>query len=290
MNQPFSITCQDGTVLGANRFEPSQTIKAEILVGGATGVPQGFYRRFAQFASQQGYGVTTLDYRGIGASAPKTLRGYKMNYLDWGRQDLSAGVDSILARHPLTPNVPIAMIGHSYGGHGFGLMTNHNKVKAFATFASGAGWAGHMPRSERLKVNVLWHILGPLVVPALGYMPGKFIGGENLPIDVYRMWKHWCSFPHYFFDDPKMVSLKEQFAAVKTPILAATALDDLWAPPVSRDFFFRGYTGTRVTPLDIDPRTAPTPDGPTSIGHMGYFRKGREALWGDAMQWCSDQF
>jgi predicted alpha/beta hydrolase len=290
MSNPFSIACQDGTIIGATRFEPSQTIRAEILMAGATGVPQGFYRRFSEFANAQGFAVTTVDYRGIGASAPKTLKGYKMDYLDWGRQDLAATLETICARYPATASMPIAMIGHSYGGHGFGLMPNHAKVRAFYTFASGAGWAGHMPPMEQFKVNVLWNLLGPVVVPALGYMPGKFIGGEDLPKDVYRQWRRWCSFPNYFFDDPKVPELKHLFAQVKTPILAATATDDLWAPPVSRDHFFRGYSGTMVTPLDIDPRTLGKIDGPQGIGHMGYFRKGREQLWADALAWCEQRF
>jgi predicted alpha/beta hydrolase len=290
MSNPLSITCQDGTVLGAIRYEPSQATRAELLMGGATGVPQGFYRRFAEFANAQGFAVTTLDYRGIGASAPKTLKGYKVDYLDWGRQDLSAALDNICARYPSANTVPVAMIGHSYGGHGFGLMPNHAKVKAFYTFASGAGWAGHMPPTERFKVGLLWNVLGPLVVPALGYMPGKFIGGENLPKDVYRQWRRWCSFPNYFFDDPEMPQMKALFAQVKTPIMAATAIDDLWAPPISRDYFFRGYSGAAVTHLDIDPNTLPKTNGQQGIGHMGYFRKGREQLWADALAWCEAKF
>ena len=39
-------------------------------MAGATAVPQKFYRRFAEFARQQGYDTLTLDYRGIGQSAP----------------------------------------------------------------------------------------------------------------------------------------------------------------------------------------------------------------------------
>jgi len=50
--------------------------RAHLVVGGATPVLQGFYKRFA---------VPTLDYRGIGGSAPSTLKGFRMDYLDlWG--------------------------------------------------------------------------------------------------------------------------------------------------------------------------------------------------------------
>jgi predicted alpha/beta hydrolase len=308
--EPFSLTCKDGTQLGATRYTPSQNHRAEILVAGATAVPQGFYRRFAEFANTQGFAVTTLDYRGIGKSAPPTLRGYRCDYLDWGRQDLAAALENIKSRmgqsnteasqpdsitnkaKPIGDGKPaknfdenqsnakpIYMIGHSYGGHGFGLMPNHGDVKAFYTFASGAGWSGHMPKAEQLKVGFLWHVLGPLIVPALGYMPGQFLGGENLPRDVYRQWKRWCSFPHYFFDDPLMQSGQlDGFKNVRTPIAAVNALDDLWAPPTSRDHFFKGYQNTELTFVTLDPKALQYP-----IGHMGYFRQGREAIWADAI-------
>jgi predicted alpha/beta hydrolase len=280
--QFFNLTSADGTVLGATYFSASQNHRGEILVAGATAVPQGFYRRFAEFANQEGFGVTTLDYRGIGKSAPNSLRGYRCNYLDWGRQDLPAAVEKIKVQNP---DRPIYMIGHSYGGHGFGLMPNHADIKAFYTFASGAGWSGHMPKAERLKVGLMWHVLGPAIVPFLGYMPGQLIGGENLPIDVYRQWKRWCGFPHYFFDDPSMQNGElDRFKQVRTPIAAANALDDLWAPPVSRDYFFKGYTRAPLTTIDLDPGSLKSP-----IGHMGYFRQGREALWADALRWLENQ-
>ena len=272
------VICQDGTRISTTQYMPETITEGHILLAGATGVPQGFYTRFAQYAVAKGFAVRTLDYRGVGASAPKTLRGYRMNYLDWGRQDLSATLEDIEARNP---SQAIFMLGHSYGGHGFGLMPNHHKVKKFYTFASGAGWSGHMPQSERFKVWLMWNVIGPISVPLLGYMHGKVIGGENLPRDVFYQWKRWCQFPHYFFDDPTMINELAQFELVRTPIKAANALDDAWAMPTSRDHFFKGYKNAPCTTVDIDP----TQFGAKGIGHMGYFRRGSERLWDDALDW-----
>ena len=270
------IECLDGTVIQSTHFEPSGPAHATILVGGATGVPQGFYARFAQFANERGYSVTTLDYRGVGLSAPKQLRGYEMNYLDWGRQDLAA---ALAATHDTSK--PSYMIGHSYGGHALGLMPNHKLVDRFCTFGTGAGWAGYMPLIERIKVGIMWNVLGPISTPFLGYMPGKALGlGENLPIDVYRQWKRWCQSPNYFFSDPAVKDSLTDFAKVTTPIRAVNALDDLWAGTKSRDAFFANYSVAPIDRVTLDHKVIGQP-----MGHMGYFRKGREALWEDALRW-----
>jgi predicted alpha/beta hydrolase len=246
-------------------------------VAGATGVPQGFYRRFAQFASSQGYAVMTLDYRGIGQSRPASLKGFRMDYLDWGRQDLAAAVDAMSE-----PGLPLYVVGHSYGGHAFGLLPNHDKVDGLYTFATGAGWHGWMPAAERLRVVLMWHLVGPLLVRVKGYLAWSWLGmGEDLPIDVYRQWKHWCSFPRYFFQDPQQAHLKRGFDSVRSPIMACNALDDLWARPRSRDAFMAGYRNVDWQATDIDPRKA----GMGPIGHMGYFKSRCQPLWEGALAW-----
>jgi predicted alpha/beta hydrolase len=279
MSQLKVIQTPDHYAIHATRFEPSTPAHSEILVGGATAVPQGFYQRFAKHANAEGYAVTTLDYRGIGKSAPTSLKGFKMNYLDWARQDLFAVLNDIHQTH--AQGKPIYMVGHSYGGHAIGLMPNHTLVRKFCTFASGAGWSGYMPLVERVKVELLWNILGPIVTPITGYMPGAFIGGENLPIDVYRQWRKWCSYPNYFFDDKSMQGELKHFALVKAPIWAINADDDLWAPPASRDAFFKAYVNAPVTLTTIKG----TKFGPKGIGHMGYFRRGSESLWDETLKW-----
>jgi predicted alpha/beta hydrolase len=274
-----TIITDDGYSIHATRFDPSTTSRAEILVGGATAVPQFFYHRFAKHANAAGFSVTTVDYRGIGKSAPPALKGFKMNYLDWARQDLVAVLNDIQATH--ANGKPIYMIGHSYGGHAFGLMPNHALVKKFYAFATGAGWSGYMPLAERIKVELMWKVLGPVVTPIKGYMPGAFVGGENLPLDVYQQWRKWCTYPNYFFDDASIQTALKHFPEVRAPIVAANADDDLWAPPASRDAFFKGYANAPLTLKTIQGSKF----GKKGIGHMGYFRRGSETLWDDALEW-----
>lgn len=275
---PLTLTAADGYRLGALHYGARGEPVGRLIVAGATGVPQRFYARFAQYAAEQGWEVWTLDYRGVGLSRPDTLRGFRMNYLDWARLDLAALLDHVGSQG----GAPLCMVGHSFGGHAFGLLPDPQRVQRFATFATGAGWHGWMPPLERLKVLILWWLLGPLVVRAKGYLAWSLVGmGEDLPRDVFFQWRRWCRWPRYFFDDPDMPGLAAEFARVRTPIRAVNASDDKWAPPASRDAFMAAYTNAEVQRVTLEPRSL----GMARIGHMDYFRPQASALWQQTLDW-----
>ena len=271
----------DGVPIVALRYTARGPARGHLVVAGATGVPQLLYKAFAEFASAHGYTTLTLDYRGIGLSRPPSLKGFRMAYLDWAHQDLAAAIDAM--EHE---SLPLFMVGHSFGGHAFGLLPNAERVSRFYTFGTGAGWHGWMPIAERLKVAFLWRIVGPLLVHWNGYLAWSRLGfGEDLPLGVYRDWKHWCRYPRYFFDDPAMAhAVAARFDRITAPIVAANALDDLWASPASRDAFMAGYRNTRWQAVDIDPAQR----GLGPIGHMGYFRRKSEPLWRGVLDWFGE--
>lgn len=272
-----SITCiqfpaLDGYILTGTLYSPLNA-KAQIVVASATGVPQPFYRRFAEYAMKQGYQVLCFDYRGVAQSAPKTLKNFQMSYLDWGKSDLAGAIDYLNQF-----NLPIFMVGHSYGGQALGLTPNHQLIKAMYCFGTGAGWHGYMPLSERIKVQVIWNIVFPPMVAASGYLPwSKLKMGADLPKHVYQQWRKWCNNPTYFFGDPEHKYLHDVYAQIKTPIYAVAALDDAWALPASRHAFMQHYTQAPMHYIDITPQQY----GLKDIGHMGYFRKGSEKIWQD---------
>jgi predicted alpha/beta hydrolase len=103
-------------------------------------------------------------------------------------------------------------------------------------------------------------------------MPMRSLGaGEDLPMGVYRVWKRWCSFPNYFFDDPQARAITAPYAHVNVPIVAVAATDDLWAPPAS---------ASEVVRIDLSPESV----GTHEIGHMGYFRQSvGTVLWPRAL-------
>ncbi len=278
-NRRVTLRAADGVAITAICYDPPGPVRAHLIVAGAIGVPQSFYRKFATFAAGRGLATMTLDYRGIGLSRPASLRGFHAGYLDWGRLDLAAAVTAMDAE-----DVPLYMVGHSYAGHAFGMLPNHERVKRFMTFGTGSGWHGWMSGRERARVLLLWHLVGPLLTLGSGYLPWSRLGmGEDLPLQFYREWKRWCRFPNHFFGDPNMHELQLAFARVRTPILAANAKDDRWSPPVSRDAFMAGYATAPVATWDIDVAAGDT----AGIGHMGFFRATALPLWEAALDWLT---
>ncbi|MGL4230921.1 MAG: alpha/beta hydrolase family protein [Casimicrobium sp.] len=250
-----------------------------IVFGSATAVPRGFYKRFAEYARSRGINVITTDYRGIADSKQGSLKGFEMEYADWSRYDLAASVKWASERGR------VWMVGHSLGGHAIGQLPDPSLVNAAYVCGVGAGWHGWMPQPERMKVWAMWNVLGPFITRALGYMPmSKFGIGEDLPMGVYRDWKHWCGFPHYFFDDPNAQHIASKFANITMPVAANVSVDDLWAPPKSRDAFFKGFVNAKLEPIDITPKQL----GVNAIGHMGYFRQNAGAtLWPQIIEWLA---
>jgi len=278
----LTIHAADGYALAATRYPAIGAERARLVLAGATGVPQGFYRRFAEYASARGYSVLTFDYRGVGESAPSSLRGFEADFLDWARLDLRAVIDVVAADGA----APLYMVGHSYGGHALGLLPNHARVDGMYVFGTGAGWHGWMPRLERVKVLAMWRVIGPVLTRWKGRLAWSKLGmGEDLPLGVYRQWRRWCGYPRYFFDDPTVPEIAEGFARVQAPIMAVNATDDLWAPPRSRDAFMSGYRQSSWFGIDVDPAER----GLGKLGHMGYFRAHAEPLWAAALDWFEGQ-
>jgi predicted alpha/beta hydrolase len=272
---PVTLHAADGYRLAATHFPAASG--QFIVVASATAVPRGFYRRFAEFAQSRGIHVITTDYRGIGESKAGSLKGFEMEYADWSRQDLAAAVDYAAARGK------VWLVGHSLGGHAIGQLPDPNVLQAAYVCGVGAGWHGWMPLPERYRAWAMWNVVGPITTRLYGYHPmSKFGMGEDLPMGVYRDWKRWCARPHYFFDDPEAKAITDRFADVRIPLAAAVSTDDLWAPPASRDAFFKGYKNAPVEAIDLQPGDL----GVQQIGHMGYFRPQTGAtLWPQMLRW-----
>jgi predicted alpha/beta hydrolase len=252
-----------------------------VVLASATGVPQQFYARFATYLAEQSISVVTFDYRGIGESRRTSLRGFDATFVDGATFDLAAVVDWALARAPTT------VVAHSFGGHAFGLLPRANETNGLYAFGAGSGWHGHMPRSEALKVQALWHAVAPLATRITGCLPMKKLGmGEDLPLGVYHQWKRWCGYPRYFLDDPSVRDdFSQRYASVTVPTVFANTTDDLWASPAAARALFEGLQRSHPQFNVIDPKQRKL----GSIGHMGYFRAHAEPLWQDVATFVTDR-
>jgi len=271
--EPDELLTDDGVRLAATRYRPSGPADSTIVLAGATAVPRGFYRRFGEHAARAGFEVITLDYRGTGGSRPASLRGYRMTFADWAEHDIPAAIEAA------TPDRPIRLVGHSYGGTALGLVPAADRLTGAYTFGAGTGWVGWMTPAERRKAQAGW-ALGTVTTALLGYTPwGRIMGGEDLPAGAFRGWKRWTGFPRFIVDDPREPGAAARYAAIRIPLVYATAIDDPWATPASRDAMLANFTGAPRTAVDLRPADLGLP----AIGHMGYFRAGAESLWDAAL-------
>lgn len=278
---PLRIPTRDGASLGATRFEPpdGETAKATVVIHGATAVPQRYYRRFGSFLAGRGYRVLTYDYRGIGASRGRSLRGERATMRDWGERDVEAAF--ALAR-ALSKGAPVVAIGHSFGGQTIGLCDAWRGVDASVIVASQLGYYGHFPAPDRYRHAINWYATIPAATAAFGYLPG-FLGlGTDLPKGVAREWAKWCRHPSYLLGyEPRA---RERFSRFTAPTLFFSFSDDAYAPGPAVDALIatmprRSVHHVRVTPEEMG--------GP--IGHFGFFRPASErSLWAASLEWLGN--
>lgn len=277
--QPLSFHAADGRRLEGRLFTPSQASQGGILIGGATGVPQGFYSAYARWLAQQGWTVLSFDYRGIGKSLHGPLAEDQARMRDWGRLDLPAALEALAQR---VPAGPLHLIGHSVGGQMIGLMPNHARLDRAVMLASGFGYWGNMGTAYGTLVRILVTVLGPLLYRLLGYAPNRAMGwGEDLPRGVAEDWFRWCRRPDYYAE---LLAEHRQtvFADVQLPLLSLRFSDDPIATAANVEAQLGVYRAAKITRQTVYPEAF----GRRQIGHLHFFSsKMPESLWRLPLDW-----
>jgi predicted alpha/beta hydrolase len=286
MNRPpvetdLSFPARDGYSLAATlRRSADGDAKAFVLIGSATAVPRQIYGKFASYLAESGFAALTFDYRGIGGSKPKSLRGFPASMRDWAAHDLTAAIDFAANE---AAGRPLLLIGHSFGGQALGLVPNSQKISRALLVAAQVGYWRLFPPPENYRVYVRLRIVGPAVAHLFGYLPGWLGIGQDLPKGVFLEWAGWCMNPRYLFDDATL-DARKNFPAYKGAMRAIGLADDPWAPPQAIERLLAGYTGTKPEHLTIAPRDV----GASKIGHFGFFRaERRDTLWRQAAEWLA---
>jgi predicted alpha/beta hydrolase len=283
----IALPATDGYLLGATLFLPLGAKRHAVLINSATAVPRKVYRGFAGYLARRGCAVLTYDYRGTGDSRQKSLVGYnqvkslvgfKASMSDWAALDVTAAVAWMRERYK---NLPLAYVGHSFGGQALGLLANNSEVaRALLIAAQAAHWK-LMASPERYRIYAMMNLVGTPLTRALGYAPGWGGIGMDLPKGVFEQWTRWVMSPRYLFDDSNLAAV-QNFAKYQGTLRALCFSDDPWATLPAVELLCSGFTTIKPDILTI----APNDVDASKIGHLGFFRpEHRDTLWRGAAEW-----
>jgi len=266
----------DGRPLAAHRFDAALP-RAVTVIGPALGVPQAFYGDFAAWLAGRGLTTLTFDYRGIGRSAPRSLRGFAASIDDWVHRDFEAVVREAVR---IAGGRPLFVVGHSMGAQLVALLPSSPRVRALVAVAGGSGYWRGFPVAMRPMMLLMLHGVAPLAIPVAGYFPGRrlrMLG--DLPAGVMRQWRRWCMHPDYLVGvEP---GARDAYARARFDLLSLSFTDDAMMPLRNIETLQSHLAGVARESRRISPAEAGGP-----VGHMGFFRRRhRETLWPVAAQW-----
>jgi len=281
--QPFALRAADGRELAAHWFAASQR-RGVIVMNGATGFPQTFYFKLAQYAAERGYDVLLYDYRGMGFSTRGKPAAETARMSDWGLLDMRAALDAGAER---AQGQPVATLGHSVGGQFLGLLRNHSLARVHVQIATSTGFWRWEAAPFKYLAWWFWRVHGPLMLALKGYVPtGGGWAGLPLPRGIYEEWRRWCLQPEHFGPDLSTYLTDNCFTEIRAPVLAVGFTDD---PIATRrtvgelnKFFPHAQRESRwYTPAEA---------GSKRIGHEGFFAsRHRDTLWRPVIDWIDDK-
>ena len=281
--RPATLTANDGRALAARWFEPVGPAHAVAVVSAAGGVPQGYYRAFAQWLAARGYAVLTYDYRGIGASRQGPLRDDPSRMADWALLDMSAALAAAAARAGKGGPLPLLMVGHSFGGNCAAFAHGVQRADAILMVASGTGEPRLYPWPQRALLSFFFRLWLPALLPLFGHLPGWALGpgAQPLPAGAARQWVRWGLRRGWAFADPEMAA--HSAAATLSAPLHLWSIDDdrSYAPRRAVDALAAHFTHAAVQRHHLLPADAAL----RQLGHFGVFRRQAGApLWLRLMQ------
>ena len=267
-----TLQVNGAVVLALRVYEPAGAARASVVIGGAMGVRQSFYEAFARWMAQQGFRVTTFDYRGHGDSLHGAMRDVKADLFDWA-QDYEAVISAAKAALPMQP---LYLLGHSLGAQLPGLLRKPGQVDGLLSVAAGSGyWRDNAPKLRRV-VPYFWWVLVPLATRLCGYFPGRALKKVgDLPSGVILQWRRWCLHPTYSVW-AEGAAVAQSYGAVRFPVLALSMADDELMTLRGTHNLVNLYANTERRVESISPAELKV----RRIGHFGFFRdQFRQSLW-----------
>jgi len=243
------------------------------------GIAAARYRRFASFLASGGIPVLTYDYRGIGVSRPRALRGFRAAIEDWAEYDCGGAIAWVRTQFPAAK---ILAVAHSIAGLLAGGAPNGTDQARLILIGAHTGYYKDYLRRYRLPMTAVWHGLMPALTLLMGYFPARRLGlGEDIPRKVALQWGMRRSADlrpaATQFGSDRVQTVLDRCAALQRPALVVSMTDDAFATVEGVKRLLSYYP--RLFPLQHIVFT-PADAGTRRIGHFGFFgRRAGAALW-----------
>jgi predicted alpha/beta hydrolase len=278
--EKFEAICDDGVSLKGILLIPENP-KAVIQFNGGTATKKEFYLPFVEYLAQHNYICCLWDYRGSGESAPDNLVTCLYSFKDYGIKDMPTIKNFLTKKYP---DKPFLIFGHSVGGQQVGFMNNLEGVKGMVGFAISTGYIPHMPLSYRILAYYFFHFFTPLSIFLTGYLKAKKFGYmEDLPKNIIKEWRDWCSKKDYFFDEKfygKTIPIGN-FKNFHFPIHVFWTPDDDISNEMNTKNFWKHIKSSKEIQFT---KLTPSRFSLKSINHFGFFKKSnRDKLWHQAL-------
>ncbi|SDQ74290.1 Predicted alpha/beta hydrolase [Chryseobacterium soldanellicola] len=256
----------------AHLFTPEKSNGKFLLINSATGVKQQIYFSFAQYFSEQGFTVITYDYRGIGLSKPKNMKGFKASMRIWGSEDFKA-LTKYIKNH--FPKYKKYCLGHSVGALILGMNKDSEMFEEFIFVGTQNAFVGNLKIKTKIEAYLGFGIVQPLTTGLLGYFPANWFGlGESLPKNCAYDWRT------LILNKKSTNSLLEKIddysGNLTQKVFVIRAEDDAWLTKKGVESLLNDtYPNLKPTYRLI--KTSESEKG--EIGHINFFRSYNKKLW-----------
>lgn len=265
--------------LSYTKYLPQKNPTKALLISSATGVPQQFYRKFANYFAENDFVVYTFDYSGIGNSGSSVgqLKSHKGGVKGWGSIDQAKIVDLIQSQHP---DLKVVLVTHSIGGQMLGFNPLNHIFERAVMAASQSGYWQMFDGFNRVKLLLFWYFFIPIFTPIFGYFPGRKLGiFENLPKSMALEWRKWGVEKNYFMHYYNKSDYF--FDKVKFPIRMYSFPKDPYAAATGVDWLAAQYKNAEVERIHYQSKNKEK-----QPKHFGFFREEfKEELWGPTLDW-----
>ena len=269
----LEVEARDGYRLGATlyRRDDGEPPVAAVFNGGG-GLASVRYRHFLRFLASQGCAVLAYDYRGVGASRPKRLRGFVAGLDDWAALDHAAAIDFVAARFP---EARLASVSHSIGCLVACAAPNAASLAQMVFVCPHTGYWKDYRARWRLPMALAWHFAMPAIARAVGYFPGSALRiGDDFPLRFALQWARRTT-PEFRTEQHAESRLLDNARTLRVPALALTVFDDAFVSDTAVRRFLHAIPEVPVVRRHVEPHETRG----ERVGHFGLFRRRHAGLW-----------